>query len=709
MTTRTTTSTVSKKKKKTPSQKGKEREEITPTQNDPSSARPSTITEEELTGTISDNENPKDNPQLPPPSEAQVTLTGDEDLSNITTTVEPGNMSHLDLVDFEEVGGVGTQTAVDRYRNQTPSCPPTEEGSVGSHSHRVTVEGSQDHPTPEAQSIVSHTTDSVDYLTQAIAPIIRTQCPGCIITREGRRGIYQALAGHMAQISRRQRRAFNAIINAIDDIVDDLEGPVDRAHIYEVEDGHSEDESDPQVTNNHRPVENRRDASAAPRMLHGPDSNTRLRNAGINPQGGPLGPLPGIRTEETRARFAEQLAMNPRRALMAPPNGGDDRNQRRATPNGGPPDDGGHPAQPNRRPPNYGGPPDHEPIPRGGGGNGAAGGGPPGGGPPGGGPPDGEDDSEREVTESDEDEPQRDIPPHQGGNAPVRGNTPGYDEGQFQNASATDWIRQAVREKLGTPSQDLPALRQLKLQPPGTYDGRDDIDIFDSWMSQICRWMRLARLCSPELDSERVDVLGTLLTGEALQWYNSVIDNPNRLDIVWDFESALVALYTRFVHQSTVLTATERFEGVRYTRSGGAIQLANQLNLYSSRMVVTPDSYTIRRRLWSALPDEITTTMGRVMGLSAERTSLNELVRVAAQIENSIRADVISRQMRATTGQSSGPNPNSQHNTVNTGSANHRSNNQIGSRSGSNDRDRVRRNPPPPSRFRPRVQERQVE
>ncbi|KAK7678118.1 hypothetical protein QCA50_018911 [Cerrena zonata] len=464
-----------------------------------------------------------------------------------------------------------------------------------------------------------------------------------------------------------------------------------------------------------------------PRALHGPDSNTRLRNAGINPDGGQL---PGIWTEETRAQFAEQLAMNTRRALMAPPNGGAHHPPRAAAgavPERGPPDDGGPPAPPNRVPPA---------------GNGPAGGDPPGGGPPGGGPPNGHDDSESNTSDpEDEDENQRDIPPHRGGNAPIRENTPGqantpgrrmnarsptpfdgvnpphtfyqppnyvgrYDEGHFQNASATDWIRQAVRDKLGTPSQDLPALRQLKLTLSGTYDGKDDIDIFDSWMSQICQWMRLARLCGPELDSERVDVLGTLLTGDALQWYNSVIDNPNRLDLAWDFESALVALYTRFVHQSTVLTATERFEGVRYTRNGGAVQLANQLNLYGSRMVITPDAYTIRRRFWAALPDEISTTMGRVMGLSAEQTSLNELVRIAAQIENSIRADIITKRMRtATTGNSSGSTPSSQNSAVNNGSTNNRNTLPTPNRSGLNERDRSRRLPP--SRFHPRFPERQ--
>ncbi|KAK7678117.1 hypothetical protein QCA50_018910 [Cerrena zonata] len=65
MATRITTSTT-KKKKKTASTKGKEREEVTPIEGEPSTARPTAIIEEELPVTISDVDNLY--ADTPPPS-----------------------------------------------------------------------------------------------------------------------------------------------------------------------------------------------------------------------------------------------------------------------------------------------------------------------------------------------------------------------------------------------------------------------------------------------------------------------------------------------------------------------------------------------------------------------------------------------------------------------------------------------------------------
>ena len=57
-------------------------------------------------------------------------------------------------------------------------------------------------------------------------------------------------------------------------------------------------------------------------------------------------------------------------------------------------------------------------------------------------------------------------------------------------------------------------------------------------------------------------MLGQMLTGQALIWYNSVVDNPNHVESDWTFIKAVIAIYTQFVHKSTVLTATEKYEVV---------------------------------------------------------------------------------------------------------------------------------------------------
>ncbi|KAK7688421.1 hypothetical protein QCA50_008794 [Cerrena zonata] len=140
-----------------------------------------------------------------------------------------------------------------------------------------------------------------------------------------------------------------------------------------------------------------------------------------------------------------------------------------------------------------------------------------------------------------------------------------------RDSTEIETIRSTIREKVGDPLPDqLPILKNLKISQPAGYSGQDDTDTFDVWLSTVCRWLRISRIVGPILDIERVHLLGTVLEGEALLWYHSVIDSPHRIKRYWDFESAIVALYHRFIHQSTSLTATEKFEAVQYTRTGGA-------------------------------------------------------------------------------------------------------------------------------------------
>ena len=212
--------------------------------------------------------------------------------------------------------------------------------------------------------------------------------------------------------------------------------------------------------------------------------------------------------------------------------------------------------------------------------------------------------------------------------------------------SETEWIRRIIKEKLSDPVPENPALKSIKVSPPESFDGKDDGESFDTWLAQVCRWFRLTRVAGPEMERVRVDLLGQVLSGEAQRWYNDVIDNPDRVERTWGFTNAVVALYIRFIHKSTILTAAEKFDAVRYHRSGGAAQVLNDLLRYASRMVQPPDEYSLRRKLWGVLPDEIVSILGKSRGLSAEYTNKEEIVRQATQIEDAIRTDSINRRMK---------------------------------------------------------------
>ena len=202
----------------------------------------------------------------------------------------------------------------------------------------------------------------------------------------------------------------------------------------------------------------------------------------------------------------------------------------------------------------------------------AAGGGM-GGGPPGGGPPDG--DGDRNGGSDDEDGPpdedNRDERPPSPASirrarrqftrsptymperpaqadythvrrAPADPYDPEYDD-SFTRESLRN-IRGMIAAKLGTQLPENAAIKNIKNLPqPDKYGGEDDLEVFESWLKTLLRWMRIMRLGGPTLDEERVQLLGQFLKSKASEWFNDTIDSTLVRGPPWTFTDAICALF----------------------------------------------------------------------------------------------------------------------------------------------------------------------
>ena len=100
---------------------------------------------------------------------------------------------------------------------------------------------------------------------------------------------------------------------------------------------------------------------------------------------------------------------------------------------------------------------------------------------------------------------------------------------KISGEAGAEWLRKTIRDRVEPNFPEVSVFKQLKLEQPEKYDGKDDMETFESWISGTCRWMRLAGLTGPKFNNERVIVLGQILSGQALVWYNSVIDSSDRI------------------------------------------------------------------------------------------------------------------------------------------------------------------------------------
>ncbi|KAK0447157.1 hypothetical protein EV421DRAFT_2033557 [Armillaria borealis] len=104
-------------------------------------------------------------------------------------------------------------------------------------------------------------------------------------------------------------------------------------------------------------------------------------------------------------------------------------------------------------------------------------------------------------------------------------------------------------------------------------------------------------------------------------------------------------LYRQFIHEPSLYAVNEHFEHVQYSFEGGVRQLFASLLRFTNMMPSPPDVYTFRRRLMISLPSNIRQEITR-MGLTAEVSTVNDIMQHALIVEKGIRAERYYSQQR---------------------------------------------------------------
>ncbi|KAK1225509.1 hypothetical protein PQX77_011546 [Marasmius sp. AFHP31] len=194
------------------------------------------------------------------------------------------------------------------------------------------------------------------------------------------------------------------------------------------------------------------------------------------------------------------------------------------------------------------------------------------------------------------------------------------------------------------------------LPKPGHYYGDDDLTVWDDFLHDLVRWMNMAGLCGPEVrwsvskkkyvltsvDIQRINALAVHLKSGARQWFMDVIERANAnpdtddpLEGKWTFLQVIAAMYQRFIHEASLSKVSDQYNSVHYSRSRGVEELFSTLKRYALNLPTPPDAYTFRKRLVLLLPQRMTEDMARIHRVSAEKSTLHEIMVAAIAVEQS--------------------------------------------------------------------------
>ena len=159
-----------------------------------------------------------------------------------------------------------------------------------------------------------------------------------------------------------------------------------------------------------------------------------------------------------------------------------------------------------------------------------------------------------------------------------------------------------------------------------------DTKEFEHWLSTLLQWLKVNKVCGPELDSERVEFAAIHLEGIALTWFEDNVDGVYRRHSSWSFKDVITGLYDRFIHDNATNDATERFWHAEYNAEEGVMSFYHKLERYAARMICAPDRFTSKSQLLAGLPTSITSFILE-RGCSAETSTTDTLLHYARSAE----------------------------------------------------------------------------
>jgi hypothetical protein len=194
-------------------------------------------------------------------------------------------------------------------------------------------------------------------------------------------------------------------------------------------------------------------------------------------------------------------------------------------------------------------------------------------------------------------------------------------------------LRNYIRDSLFGMPDDLPEIKGMRAKLPEAYTGEDDFERFENWVQGLLRYFKLHRLTGQGRDGDRILVAGSCLKGRAETWFNHEVERPQRIIRDWTFEFVALGLQQAFITTATLLQAVQKYAQIRFSREHGIHAFYRDLLMWAGRLAQYPDAYSFKQRLMNGLPTEYRNHLVLYEGISAEHSSINDIVQKARRYE----------------------------------------------------------------------------
>ena len=174
------------------------------------------------------------------------------------------------------------------------------------------------------------------------------------------------------------------------------------------------------------------------------------------------------------------------------------------------------------------------------------------------------------------------------------------------------------------PEDSIVVKMKLSIPLPEEYLGSPDLEVYETFITGILRWLRLNGLLGEDNADFQVEYLGTRLKGDALEWYTRNVERHDQPIRDWSLEAVIEGLQQHFLNTLTHRQASNKFDTIEQGK-WTVQELYQDLTKYAVHMVQYPDEYSCRRRLIAALRPSLQKEV-LCRGITAEFSSIEDIL-----------------------------------------------------------------------------------
>ena len=124
-------------------------------------------------------------------------------------------------------------------------------------------------------------------------------------------------------------------------------------------------------------------------------------------------------------------------------------------------------------------------------------------------------------------------------------------------------VRSALEESQeDDPNDSIVMQMRLNISPPEEYSGSSDLEVYETFVAGILRWLKLHGLLGVKYTKTQVQFLGMRLKDNASEWFTRNVECPNRPIRDWSLESVIEGLRKQFLNSLTHRQVSNKFDTI---------------------------------------------------------------------------------------------------------------------------------------------------